>query len=120
MGFSINDYRNLFDNQQKEYKFYKACIRKYGNLDEDFLKSQADRYTKFDWYIISYFANISKKFIESFKEELEPALIRSNKYISPDIKKSCLVLFESTSTIYELELNRYKKLKIVTYPADWV
>ncbi len=120
MGLNLQDYRSLFDDLQKESKFYKSCKKKYGLFDEVFLKAQADQYSIQDWYIISYFSNISTEFIENFKEELEPALLRSNKYTSSEIKSSCLRFFESTPTIYQLQLNKNKKLKIKTYPAEWL
>lgn len=119
MSFTLYDFRSFFDDQQEELKFFKACQKKYGNFEELFLSAHADQYASSDWLIISYFANLSVVFINSFKEELEPTLLWANKYLLPDVKETILIKLEGSSVNHILVANRHRKLKVRVYPASW-
>jgi hypothetical protein len=118
MRFSLYDYRSFFADLEFERNFYNSCKKKLGNFEEEYLEENADSFIKMDWYFISYFANVSERFIIAFKDELDPCLINSNKKLDLEIKNRVVTVFSGTNSLYMLQ-NKRKKISVRCLPAQW-
>lgn len=81
--FSVYDYRDRLKNEDKVRDVY---LNNFGELNLEFLRANADKFTYKEWCYISYFANLTKDFVEEFSHELEMSLFFENNYTSNHIK----------------------------------
>ena len=120
MGITLNDIRTVMGFLQREEKFFSQCQSKYRDFNEEYLEQNADKFSKDDWMIISYFTAFSEKFLVDFKVELDSALVNKNKKMDYFLKKKYVVEGVGYRVDCVLRFNRNVVFKLLVKPSGWV